>query len=234
MSTTETQAGSDIVERKHQGDICDPWIYFRVAVAADRNEWFAIKNKLDQVGDDQLLLPALDPEPFRRYSACVAAGSTIYVFGGEEQVEDWNPPCTRDVFYIDTLCPEKGWKKLSSSLNIPRQEPYGVHIDGKIYVLGGFAPDYPFQVSTIVPEVFDTRRVEEGWRELKDTEDAPVLVNGHAVLDGGKRIFVFGHMNELNVFIVTMIDGRCIIRISEKIGGHLPLMTGFCISWTRA
>ncbi|KAG5528355.1 hypothetical protein RHGRI_029131 [Rhododendron griersonianum] len=161
MSTTETQAGSDIVERKHQGDICDPWIYFRVAVAADRNEWFAIKNKLDQ-------------------------------------------------------------------------EPYGVHIDGKIYVLGGFAPDYPFQVSTIVPEVFDTRRVKEGWRELKDTEDAPVLVNGHAVLDGGKRIFVFGHMNELNVFIVTMIDGRCIIRISEKIGGHLPLMTGFCISWTRA
>lgn len=165
-------------------------------MAADRNEWFAIKNKLDQVGNDQLLLPALDPEPFRRYSACVAAGSTIYVFGSEEQVEDWNPPCTRDVFYINTLCPEKGWKKLSSSLNIPRQEPYGVHIDGKIYVLGGFAPDYPFQVSTIVPEVFDTRRVEEGWRELKDREDAPVLVNGHAVLDGGKRIFVFGHMNE--------------------------------------
>lgn len=75
------------------------------------------------------------------------------------------------------------------------------------------------------------------WRELKDREDAPILVNGHAVLDGGKRIFVFGHMNE-RLYRCDVDADRWkmyLIRIiSEKIGGHLPLMTGFCISWMRA
>ncbi|KAI8534742.1 hypothetical protein RHMOL_Rhmol10G0120300 [Rhododendron molle] len=123
MSTTETQAGSEIVERKHQGDICDPWIYFGIAVAAIHgftSAWlwprrFAILNKLDQVGDDELLLPALDPELFRLRCRWVH----LICFRRRRAGGGLEPSMTRDVFYIDSLCPEKGWKKLNSSLNRP-------------------------------------------------------------------------------------------------------------------
>lgn len=73
-------------------------------------------------------------------------------------------------------------------------------------------------ISTIEPEVFDTTSYKdedndkkEGWRLVGDSVDAPVIVNGHALLDGGKRIIVFGCVNPRLFFL------RCWCRYMEGI-----------------
>ncbi|KAH7836116.1 hypothetical protein Vadar_032913 [Vaccinium darrowii] len=68
-------------------------------------------------------------------------------------------------------------------MNVPRSRPYAFTVDGEIYVMGGCHPSPK-------PEVLDTRRMDEGWRELQDSTDVPGKIDGHAVIDGGKRIVV--------------------------------------------
>lgn len=228
---------------EEDGAGCDPSIYIRVLVDKGLNEWFALKKNQTTLNNGKYIHPALPAEPHRYFSGCVAVGSTIYVFGGEDPAytQYLIPPCVRDVFYIDSLCPEMGWKKLPYSLNKPRAFPYGLHIDGKIYVFGGHRDlRDPDMISTIEPEVFDTTSYKdedndkkEGWRLVGDSVDAPVIVNGHALLDGGKRIIVFGCVNpRLFLTMLVPIHGRYTITSSED-SADLPLLMGFCISWTE-
>ncbi|KAH7850068.1 hypothetical protein Vadar_027341 [Vaccinium darrowii] len=180
--------------------------------------WCVIKTKTDccegrKCACKKVSHPVFKQEPPHRvYSGCVAVGGTLYVLGGREPPSSsirrrvannkkvFHPlsPPHCDVFYMDTTttttpvcCSEEevgvvsvvGWKKLDHSMNLPRSSPYAFTVDGKIYVMGGCHPSPK-------PEVLDTRRMDEGWRELQDSTDVPGRIDGHAVIDGGKRIVV--------------------------------------------
>ncbi|KAI8570060.1 hypothetical protein RHMOL_Rhmol01G0003600 [Rhododendron molle] len=206
MTTTSSGSSSTPVIVSGEDDVP---IYLRVY----RNEtyeggpgffWYVIKTMTDCFNGfgasyEKVSPPVFKQEPGPRdYPGCVSVGGTLYVLGGMDSkppssffgVHNLSPPGC-DVFYIDTTtlcCPEEGvvsgggWKKLDHSMNVPRTCPHAFAINGKIYVMGG--------QQSPKPEVLDTRRMEEGWRELQDSTDVPGQIDGHAVIDGGKRIVV--------------------------------------------
>lgn len=139
------------------------------------------------------------------YSGFVSVGSTLYALGGRGTLTESKPipswkwtrtltPPLRDVFYINTLCPESGWKKLEHPMNLARAYPDAFTVNGKIYVVGG-VDDYSGKPSPY-PEVLDTHRIEEGWRPLRGSNDVPHMIDGYAVLDGGKRVLMLSRADD--------------------------------------
>lgn len=133
---------------------------------------------------------------FRLYSGCAAVGSIIYSIGGGDPNDPDRhcPEGLSDVYWIDTLRPKEGWKKLRCLMNYLRSYTCGIAVDGNLYVMGSCK-------SSLKPEVYiksDNGGVEGGfWHVLRDSTSLkgihlPGIVEGHAVLDldGGKKRIV--------------------------------------------
>ncbi|KAI8570092.1 hypothetical protein RHMOL_Rhmol01G0006500 [Rhododendron molle] len=154
-------------------DYEDASIYFRV----ERNnayEWYVIEGN-SKTPEDELLRPIFPPPPkHQSRSGCGVLGSTIYVLGGIEYDPD-RPYCRLfacdDVFYMDTRRPSCGWKK-GCPMTRPRDTPYAVTVDGKMYVLG-----------CIVGRGYDMM----SHRGLRCS-----TVCGHAVTDNKRKILFHG------------------------------------------
>lgn len=175
----------------------DPLIYLRTKYGRDRNGWFLLKT--EPPADGITLSPVfLEEAPtFRLHSACAAVGSIIYSIGGgyPNDPDIHCPVGLSDVYWIDTLRPKEGWRKLRCSMNYPRTYTRGIAVDGNLYVMGS-------RKSSLKPEVYiksdDNSGVEGGfWRVLRDSTSlkgiqVPGVVEGHAVvdLDGGKKRIV--------------------------------------------
>ncbi|KAL7210787.1 hypothetical protein ACSBR2_013791 [Camellia fascicularis] len=165
-------------------------IYFR-ARTDDGDDWYEIKSDDSTTVDDQQnqIMSPIFPRPNHlAQSSAVAVGSRIYVMGGCDVSVEYTaiPETFKDVYYLDTLCPENGWHKTFSMMK-PREAPYSIASNGKIYVMGSSAmveeDPYPWA------EVLDTD-LGGGWTPLLEDKPMDLFVTGHAVLEGGNRILV--------------------------------------------
>ncbi|CAL5410829.1 unnamed protein product [Camellia sinensis] len=165
-------------------------IYFR-ARRSDGDDWYEIKSDDSTIVDDQtsqIRSPIFPPPNHLAQSSTIAVGSRIYVIGGCDFSGEYTPiPETfKDVYYLDTLCPENGWHKAFSMMK-PRELPYSIASNGKMYVMGSSAmgeeDPYPWG------EVLDTD-LGGGWTPLPEDKSMDLAVTGHAVLEGGNRIRV--------------------------------------------
>ncbi|KAH7854652.1 hypothetical protein Vadar_016404 [Vaccinium darrowii] len=147
----------------------DPPIYLRTKYGRDRHGWFLLKTEPPASGITLSPVFLEEAPMFRLHSACTAVGSIIYSIGGGDP-NDPNIHCPEglsDVYWIDTLRPKEGWKKLRSSMNYPRTYTRGIAVDGNLYVMGS-------RKSSLKPEVYiksdDNGGVDGGfWHVLRDS-----------------------------------------------------------------
>ncbi|KAI7999319.1 F-box/kelch-repeat protein [Camellia lanceoleosa] len=166
-------------------------IYFR-ARTSDGDDWYEIKSDDSTTVDEQknqIMSPIFPLPNHLAQSSTVAVGSRIYVIGGSDFSGEYTliPESFKDVYYLDTLCPENGWHKTFSMMK-PRESCYSIASNGKIYVMGSCAMDeedpYPWA------EVLDTDLGGGGWTPLPEDKRMDFVVTGRAVLEVGNRILV--------------------------------------------
>jgi len=116
----------------------------------------------------------------------VAVDSVIYLLGGMDYdaqryyvANDRHGKTERygsRLYRFETERPEKGWKEVAPCPGTPRMMAAGGVIDGKVYIMGGFAVDDAGRSHNVV----DCWRYDpeaDHWERLRDT---PVSVSGYS------------------------------------------------------